>query len=445
MSEADRWEFPFKDLSRRKFQTALTIACLATCVSVTVFLVLFGENLGIEVASLAAGGLTVGFSGVYSRFILLVVLFNSVTGFLVTYFLITVTTSERVRDVGIMKAVGCLTDVVFSYFATELLIIVFTSCLLGTVGGILMNYASAGLMNFLGFGISARSPDFLLVILIFFAFAFVFYIVGLRQIVKASRIEPAKALSPPFIWRPVQQPALPFPFSFGRSFVSKIASRVLARRRSATLQYVACLSVVMSFTTLAVVGGVVGDETMQSYVERAVGRDTVLVAEPEMAEHYATLLLSFVESGPIEEFGYLEKRHAIPGSVISSIREIDGVANVAPCLALEASVQEYQYIYADPSAPGGYVVIGDHRSGNALILGVHVENLVNDWLILGENLAEGDPESALIGDSLASTLFLDPLLQTIGALESEFKIAGVCLDPLNNGMVVYIPFDRLST
>jgi len=444
LSEANRWEFPLKDLSRRKFQTVLTVLSLATCVSVTVFLVLFGENLGVEVTSFAAEGLAVGFSGVFSRFILMIVLFNSATGFLVAYFLITVTTSERIRDIGIMKAVGCLTDVVFNYFATELLVIVFSSCLLGTVGGILMNYASVGLMNLLGFGISAKPLNVLLVVLVFFSFAFIFYIVGLRRIVKASRIEPARALSPLTVWRTTHRSALRFPFSFGKSFAAKMAFRVLGRRRSSTLQYLACLSVVATLTTLAVVGGIVADETMQSYVQRAIGTDAVLVAEPQMADHYEKLLLSFAETGQTEEIDYLEGRYAIPNSTVSMISGIDGVVKAVPCLVLEADVQEYPFIYPDPDELGRYVVIGDHRSGSALVMGVHAENLVNDWLILGENLAETDPDSTLVGDSLASTLFLNPQLQTFKMLKSEFNIAGVCLDPLNNGMVIYVSFDRLS-
>ncbi|MDH5794697.1 MAG: ABC transporter permease [Candidatus Bathyarchaeota archaeon] len=440
----ERWGFPLKDLSRRRFQTVLTVVSLATCVSVTVFLLLFGENLGVEVTSFATEGLTVGFSGVFSRFILMIVLFNSVTGFLVAYFLITVTTSERIRDIGIMKAVGCLTDVVFNYFATELLVIVLSGCLLGTVGGILMSYVSVGLMNLLGFSISAKPLNPMLVVLVFFAFFFIFYIVGLRRVVKASGIEPVRALSPLTVWKTAQRSTFGFPVSLGKRFVVSMASRVLGRRRSATIQYIACLSLVVALTTLAVVGGIVADETMQSYVERAVGKDAMLIAEPEMAEHYESLLLKFLGASQAKEISYLDQRYAVSDSVVSRISDIDGIVKVEPCLVLEATVQEYPHIRPDPEEPSQYVVIGDHRSGSALIVGVHAENLVNNWLILGGNLAETDPDSALVGDSLASSLFLNPWLQTFKVLKSEFNIAGVCLDPLNNGMVFYVSFDRLS-
>ncbi len=86
--------FPLKELARRKFQTTLTIVSLAVCVSVTISLVLFGENLGVEVAGFSTSGLTVGFSVIFSRFILLVVILDCVTGVLVVYFLMSVATSE---------------------------------------------------------------------------------------------------------------------------------------------------------------------------------------------------------------------------------------------------------------------------------------------------------------------------------------------------------------
>jgi ABC-type antimicrobial peptide transport system permease subunit len=445
MSETDRWDFPLKDLARRKFQTALTVISLATCVSVTVFLVLFGENLDVELTSAATGGLTVGFSGVFSRFIFIVVLFNSATGFLVAYFLVSVTTSDRLRDIAIMKAVGCLTEVVFNYFATELFVIIFAGCLLGTVGGILMNFASTGFMNLLGFHVSQQPLNPLLVILIFFSFAFIFYLLGMRRIVKASDVEPVKALSPLFVWKTTHRSTLRFPFPFGKSFIAKMASRDLGRRRSITLQSVACLSVVMALTALAVVGGTVADETMQSYVDRAVGRNVMLVAEAEMAEHYESLLHRFLGTGQTEPISYLDGKYSIPSSVISNISAIDGVTRVDPRLVLKTTVHERPHIRMDPDNQDQYVVIGGYRSGEALIVGVHGENLVNDWLVLGDDSWKVYSDRVLVGDSLGSTLFVDPWLQSFKAFGSEFRIAGLCLDPLNNGMVVYVSFDSLSS
>lgn len=443
MSGENRWGFPFKDLARRKFQTGLTIASLAVCVSVTVFLVLFAEDLGIELALVAGGESTIGFSVVYSRFILLVVLFNSVAGILVAYFLITVSMLERVRDIGIMKAVGCLTDVVFGYFETEILVIVLTSCLLGVIGGVSLNYASASLMSYLGFHISVQPIDTWFIVLVIVGFAFVFFILGTRRIVKAAGIEPVRAfsLSP---WTTSRSSATSFPTSLGGGFASRMASRGLSRLRSATIQSVTCLSIVMVLVTLAVVGGVVANETMQSYVERAIGTNTVLIAETELAERYESLLRASLETVKTEAVHYLDERYCVPDSVISRIGEVKGVTKVDARLILEEVVEGYAHIRPDPEK-GQYTVTGTYRSAKALVVGVRAESVVSNWLVLGKTLDKMDLDSVLVGDSLASTLFDDPFAQKLGTLNSRFDVAGICLDPLNNGMVVYMHLDRLSS
>ena len=62
--------FPINDLLRRKLQTGLTIASLTLCVALTVYLLLFGENIGFEISQAAEARLTAGFSMVFSQFIL---------------------------------------------------------------------------------------------------------------------------------------------------------------------------------------------------------------------------------------------------------------------------------------------------------------------------------------------------------------------------------------
>jgi ABC-type antimicrobial peptide transport system permease subunit len=444
LSDTERWSFPLKDMARRKFQTLLTTLSLVVCVSVTVFLVLFGENLGVEVVSFTGGGLTFGFSYILYTFIVVIVLLNSVTGVVIAYFLMSTATSERVRDVGIMKAIGCLTDVVLGYFSTELLIIVFAGCAVGTLCGIILDFASIGLLGLMGFQISAKPLNPLLIMLVFFSFAFISYILGMRRLIKAAGVEPAKALSPLFVWKTEHQPMFRLPSLRRGSFVAKMAWRDMGRRRSLTLQSVACLSVVVASITLAVAGGIIANETTQNYVERAIGRNVILIAEPSMAEQYVSLLNKFLGKGQSNTIGYLDEKYVIPSTVISALSAIDGVLKVDPRLVLENTVYENQATIPDPKEPAGYIVIGDHRSSRALIVGVHAERLVNDWLISGGSLNETEPNDAMVGDSLASAIFRSPLAQSFDTFDSEFKTVGICLDPLNNGNVVYVSFSRLS-
>jgi putative ABC transport system permease protein len=97
--------------------------------------------------------------------------------------------------------------------------------------------------------------------------------------------------------------------------------------------------------------------------------------------------------------------------------------------------------------PTTAVIIGGDRSDKAMILGVDPEKVVNDWLVFGNSLRENETESALIGDSLATTLFEDVFSQSIRVFDSSpspYGIGGVCVDPLNNGKVVYLPIETLQ-
>jgi ABC-type antimicrobial peptide transport system permease subunit len=430
---------------RRKFQTTLTIVSLAVCVSVAISLVLFGDNLGVEVAGFSTSGLTVGFSAIFSRFIFLVVFLSCVVGVLVVYFLMAVATSDRTRDVGIMKAVGCLTDYVFQHFASEFLILVLAGCLIGAFVGIVLSLVSTGVMNLLGFHLSVSPPNVQMILLIFVLFAGFSFILGLRLTGRVARIKPAEALSQVSDVMAAQQSNFKLPFLFDMGLTARIASRTLRRRWSMTTRSITCLSVVIALLTLIVVGGIIAKETMQSYIQRAVGTNVVLVAKTEMAEHYEQLLDRFLQSSQSESFDYLNESYTIPDSVISAVQGISGVTKADPRLIVESTVKEAQYIAPNPNNPGQYIVVGGKRQGNAIIMGVHVGDLVNDWLLLGEEIQDENPNNVLLGDTLAATFFEDPFLQSFGAFNHEFHTVGVCLDSLNNGMVVYMPYEGLSS
>jgi len=418
---------------------------LAVCVAVATSLVLFGENLGVQITGFSTGGLTVGFSAIFSRFLFIVVLLSCVAGVLVVYFLMSAATSDRTRDIGIMKAVGCLTDAVFKHFASELLVLVFAGCLTGSLVGICLYYVSTGVMNFMGFHLSIGSFNVQMVLLIFSLFVGFSFVLGLRLTARAARVKPAEALTQVSDVAAVQQSNFKLPFLFGKSLTALIVFRTLRRRWSMTVRSITCLGAVMVLMTVIVVGGIVSEETMLSYVQRAVGTNVVLVAKAEMAERYESLLERFLQSNQSGSFDYLDAEYAIPSSIITEIQGISGVVKVDPRLVLEGTIKENQYIYPDPDNPGQYVVVGNQRQGNVVVVGVHAGNLVSDWLLQGEKISDEDLDSVLMGDSLAATCFADPFTQSFRAFNHEFHTVGVCLDPLNNGMVVYVPIEGLSS
>jgi ABC-type antimicrobial peptide transport system permease subunit len=430
---------------RRKFQTSLTIIGLTICTAATVFLVLFGENVGFEIAVATGGRFTVGFSNVFSRFVFIVSFLNILAGVLVTFFLVYWSMSERVHDIGVMKATGCLASIAFGYFITELFIIIFTSCIVGTAIGVLTYFVCINVLNALGFPLLQGSVNLWTILPIFLIFVVASHILGTRPIIKAIRVKPADALSPLYSFGATSDAEFGKPVSSKLGLTFKMAYRVLIRRKSATRRAIICLATVLTLTTVTVAGGIIANQTTQSYVERAVNRDIIVAGHSDLSRQYVNLLSQFFEAKETEEIDYLNLIYNLSESLITELNAIPGVLKVDPRLVLETTVYEVQGFIIDTEEPDPYILVGDNRSGKALVLGVQPNYVINEWLVFGRFLNETDVYSAVIGDSLALEMFEDPQEQAITVFEKDFEIAGVCLDPLNNGNVVYVPLNVLST
>jgi len=436
--------FPIKDLTRRRTQTSLTILGLTISTAATLFLVIFGDNLGFEITFLARGGrLTSGFSNIFFQFILIVSILNILTGPIITSFLIHLTMLGRMRDIGVMKASGCLSGSIFAYFVTELSLLVFFSSLTGIIFGVAAYYISTIFLNAVGFSISQtlNLGTIMVICIVLIIFSHIF---GALPIRRAAKAKPTEAMSPIYKFGTTANLGKKIPSKLGLAF--KVAFRNLLRRKSVTSQAIICLTVVLTLTTVTIAGGMIANQTTTSYVERAIGRNIVLVGHPTITNRYVNLLSQFFEEKEMQQIDYLDQEFLISQSLVSKLDDIPEVRKVDPRLVLEISVREVPGIVLDPIEQTTAVIIGDSRSDEALILGVEPEKIVNDWLIFGRKLGENDQESTVIGDSLALNMFSDAQNQSIKVFDESllpYDIVGVCVDPLNNGKVVYMPLETL--
>jgi len=432
--------FPINDLLRRKLQTGLTIGSLTLCVALTVYLLLFGENIGFEISQATEGKLTAGLSMVFSQFIFFIALLIAITGAVIASFMIFVMMSQRAKDIGLMRASGCPNDLIFGYFMTELLIITFTSCFLGVIFGILTNYASIGLFNFLGFQILQKPINFWLVLLVFMLFFVLTIIFGVKPILDVTKIEPAKAISPTYHFGLSKESG--FKVISKSSFTLKIALRSLFRRKSATIRIILCLATVFTLTTVAIAGGIIADQTTRSWVEKAVGRDKILIAHEDMCSQYKSLLSRFHKAGQSSQFNYTEQEYLVSENFLNQLETMSGI-RVDARLIVEAHVNEVPGVIIDPET-ATMSSVGDEREGESLIVGVEPENVLGEWFIEGEFLEKNKEWEVTIGDSLAQKMFSKPLNQSISFYGRSFDVTGVCLDPINNGNVTYVSLQVLQ-
>ncbi len=429
--------FPVNDLLRRKIQTGLTLISLTVCVASTLFLLLFSDQIGFGITSIAENTLTIGYWAIFSNFLLFVGILVFAVGAVIVAFIAFLMTVQRTRDFGLIKAAGCPNSLVFGYFLTELLIVLFLGCALGVVLGIFTDYA---VINMSAFQAYQKAPNFLYAPLVFVAFFVFGLIFGLKPLESAARLPPTVAISPMHY----------FGLSEGKKFKAvskskitlKIASKSLFRRQSATIRIVVFLSIVFILLTVSVAGSVIANDTTTTRVEKAVGKDLLLVAQKDMGNQYVSLLSKFFGAKAKTDFNYLDPNFTISDAVFQQLKSIGGIANFEKRLICNGQIQEVMnFTYSDSAT----IPIGDHREVDSLIVGVEPEKVLSKWFIEGRFLKNSNNSEAVVGDSVAAVAFEMPLLQSFRMQNMSFDVVGICLDPLNNGIVVYVPLEMLKS
>jgi ABC-type antimicrobial peptide transport system permease subunit len=431
--------FSINDLLRRRSQTALVIVGIALCVASTLFLLLFGDSIGFGVLSATKNTLTVSFSIIFSRFILLAEFLVFVIGIVIISSMVHSMMVQHMKDIGLMKAAGCPNDLVFGYFMNELIIISIGACLLGIVLGTLAAYLANSVFTT---GLQAVRWRIVPVpiIITFVTFVAVCLIFGTRPVLTATKVQPATVLSPAF------SVGLNFESDFKgvsrAGVVAKIAVRNLFRRRSASFRIVLCLTIISLLITVSVAGGMIADETTKSWIEGAVGSNVILIAQQDMTTQYESLLSRFYVQGKSNQFNYTDERYLLPEGLLSQLESIPGL-RVDPRLILEAPVYEVSGILLGQTT-GETLTVGDSRTGTSLVIGIEPSNVLDRWFLNGNFLNESGTSEAMIGDTLAMSMFSQPLIQSITLLKTEFPIASVCVDPLNNGNITYVPLKDMQ-
>jgi len=434
--------FPVKDLLRRKFQTTLIITTLTLCVASTLFILLLADRVGFGISSMIEGRMTTGFSVVFSSFVLIIGILTFIIGGVIVSFIAFVMMSQRVRDIGLMKATGCPNDLIFAHFTTELLIVTFSSGFIGVILGIAATFASNGLFS-LGLPLAQQSINPWLVILVFVFFLVLMLAFGVKPILDTTRLEPAKAISPTHHVGLVDVPE--FEVISKSSYSMKMAVRNLFRHRSASIRILTCLATVFILLTIAIGGGIIADQTSKNWVERAVGTNEILIANQEVCNQYGLLLSKFYAANQSSAFNYIQEKYLVPEKLLVELNQSIPGISIDPRLITEANITEVPGI-ANYQNTGQRANPSSNREGTSLIVGVEPGKVLNDWFTNGEFLQAGKQDEAVVGDSIAQEMFSQPLNETLTMFNWTCwgGIVGVCIDPINNGKVVYVPLADLQ-
>jgi ABC-type antimicrobial peptide transport system permease subunit len=427
--------FPINDLLRRKLQTSLTLISLTVCVASTLFLLLFADQIGFGITAVAEHTLTVGYWAIFSNFLLFVGILIFAVGAVIISFITFLIMAQRTRDFGLIKASGCPNSLVFGYFFTELFMILLLGCILGVALGLVTYFVAINIGAFQAFQKAPNLWYTLIVFLAFFVFGLIF---GLRPLVAAARLSPITALSP------MQYLGLSGVSKFKAQSKSrltlKLASRSLFRRQSTTVRLVVFLSTVFVLLTVSITGSIIAKDTTTIRIEKAVSKGTLLVAHKDIGNQYMSLLSEFSGATTETNFNYLDPNLALPGEVIQKLNGTSGIKYLDKRLIYEDRINEVMNFTFSDSAT---IPVGDYRETDSLIVGVDPENVISEWFIEGRLFKNSSSFEAVVGDSTAALTFEIPLQQSFRLRNVTFNVVGVCLDPINNGIVVFVPFKTL--
>jgi ABC-type lipoprotein release transport system permease subunit len=308
--------------------------------------------------------------------------------------------------------------------------------------GILADFASTNLFSSFGFQISQKPVNFWLVLLVFALFFALALIFGAKPILDTTKVAPAKALSPSYHFGVSKESG--FRVTSKSGLTMKLALRSLFRHKSATIRIIICLVAVFLLATVGIAGGIIADQTTKSWIEKAVGEDIVLIAHRDMCNQYKLLLSKFYEANETPPINYTDAKYSISEDILDRLSSMSlNISGIDPRLVLEMHVEElvgYEFV------PGttDIIEVGDSHEGNSLVIGVEPEKVLSESFLDGEFLKENRSWEAVIGDSLAQGMFSVPLSQRIDLRGEDFNIVGVCLDPINNGNVTYVPIKDLQ-
>ncbi|MHA3962474.1 MAG: FtsX-like permease family protein [Candidatus Thorarchaeota archaeon SMTZ1-45] len=433
----DHQLFASADLKRRPFRTTLTLISLTSVVTATTFVFLFG-NVLLDVSSFAVtSALSSSFGTFFSTFVWTILLLVFVLGAVVVSTTISLEMVTRRRDIGLMKSIGTLLDTIFDFFMAQSVIILLASIALGLGFGTILYILG---MIWLGTVVPTIQLTNAFPILQIAVLALVLIIAGYlsaqKPIYDTVQESPSLALNPD-VGTKVR--VVGYLDSFGLPF--RIATKGTGRRIKGTRRTIISLFLSFTIASLLWIGGGVVHTTSISYVTRSMGTNVVAVGNPDLLNSYYNSY-SLYGSPLNASFNYLSGPDMVPTQLIDDIGDILGVYRVESRLVVYSEVEELPAILWNEELEQ-YEYIGLDRTSSAALVGIDWDSTISDWYYEGSQL--NNPQQVWIGGRMATEIFVDPLVQSLGVQGISLEIQAQAFDTLNGGMMALMDLSQLQT
>ncbi|GAB4319553.1 MAG: hypothetical protein Kow0069_23140 [Promethearchaeota archaeon] len=444
-------DLALKDVYRDKKHALAMVGSLAAVAFLFTFLSSVATDLGFVASGGASSLFTVTIRGTYVQYVNVAVGTTfaacTVAGFALAWNIM----AHKTRDVGVMKAVGSRPPLLYSFYLKELLVLVAAGFTLGAITG----GASAGIAHvvLVGTGLSLQwGAPFLLVAMAFALTATVAFVTGSVLVVRVGKKTVAETLAGDAPYSSKYPAYLsPVPRLLSRlGLTAKIASRNLARRSKEYLRHFAMTTALLAAVVSLVLGVATVGATGRSYFSGAQGSHVVAVGGEDLLEAYEGFYATFRGSAPpnLSVVNLTSSEYKFDAGALASL--------LAPSLPsgvkfeqrafFTSNVREMKAVrFFQVDNETYYEYVGQDREASAVVVGLDLEASGASYHVDGELPSPAEDLKASFGDSLASTLFDYPFIQSalVEALGAEYDVGGIVVDSLNQGFTVYVGLDEV--
>src|SRR5256885_927143 len=445
--------FATKSLRRRGFHSYIAFLGLTLTVATTTFLLLLGQDLATRLGDDSSMRSTFGISWLIFAYMVLALGLIGIVGLLSTSCLVSSMISQRMRDIGVIKAAGALPRRLLSYVTFEALLVIVSSCLVGALSALLAytswSWPSISLFKQVGPIANAGAGATILIVvpMISFLLAYMVASVRVRRIVGSSSVN---AISKQLANLDLKSLGKPLRIGrFGSTF--NLATRNVSRDRGFNRTLLS-MGVCICLSMIVLSGALVSADTSASYVVRAMPSHVLIVANSNIYNQYVSLATSFSRIAPLPPIDYSNESYIISPQNASAFRVIPGVQTVDTRLITMSSITGYVKAHFASNQDTGENINTqiipelDTGSTNALIAGINPTNVIDDWHTSDGFLQSNDAQYTMIaGDSLVGNIVQMPFnLSQVSALGYRYDVKSALVDPLNAGRVLYAPVQTLQ-
>ncbi|MBN2156338.1 MAG: ABC transporter permease [Candidatus Lokiarchaeota archaeon] len=443
------FEFGLKNILRNWKQSISYIVTIAILFAITVFFIYLGNGLGIVFFDSVPrfNITTVELFSQYFRFII----YSSMVVTLVWIVVINHSLiHHKTHDIAVIKAIGAIQRKLRSFFFAVVLLIDIIGIILGIICGFLLYLVFFFILSAVGFDIIIYI-DFIFVPILIIGILIMVFLINGYELWKISMKNYA-SIALGDIPKNIDIQFKNFIPKNKLGARIKLALRNLTRKRKSfyrvLITSILTLSIIVTLTTSVFI---ISSTTIQS-IRGAQGNNVIVMGHEDVVNHYIERYEEFSNSDLIftNNDNLTSLEYLMNASVVDTLINSHSDKEISywdkRVFAYEFAREMKGYIYKLENGEEIYQIVGSNRTAYVPVLGLEFQEIyTSQWQIVGD--IGYDPNSALVGDTLAAQLFEAAIFQRIkleNITTQEYNVTGVFFDSFCAGFSTYVPLESLQ-